>query len=49
MKKIILTLGLAITAAVLTSYVEPTNNEVKFDKNSGTMEIRGGIDNSGTR
>ena len=47
MKKIILTHGLAITSAVLTSYVEPTNNEVKIDKTISTMDIRGGQADSG--
>ena len=49
MKKAILTFGLFITAIVLTSYVEPTPNEVKIDKNSTTNEIKGGNDVSSTR
>jgi hypothetical protein len=43
MKKAILSLGLLLTAIVLTSYVEPTTkNEVKIDKTITTMDIRGG-------
>ncbi len=42
MKKAILTFGLFITAIVLTSYVESTKEDVKIDKISSTMDIRGG-------
>jgi hypothetical protein len=49
MKKIILTLGLVIAATVFTSYIEPTKTDVKLDKNSSSMDIKGAMDNSGTR
>ena len=41
MKKAILTFGLFITAIVLTSYVEPTKQDLKIDKTNYTMDHRG--------
>ncbi len=41
MKKAILTFALLIVATAFTSYIEPTK-EVKIDKNSSTMDQKGG-------
>ncbi len=47
MKKAILTFGLLITAIVFTSYIEPTTADVKIDKTSTTLDIRGAHADSG--